>query len=111
MEPDRIGVATDEFIPGKAVDRQRSLHTLLFSIDKDNHELLAPLLSRALLGGRKLTFRFSHLLLMGLHEEKRVQNLCYLCDLLLEMSGRFEGQEMRQCASRTCEMASNDHET
>jgi hypothetical protein len=65
VEPERVGVAADELIQRQAVDRRRPLHTLLLAVDEDNHELLAPFLPRALLGGGELALSFGHFFVAG----------------------------------------------
>ena len=60
VQPDGVGIASDEFIDGHTFNRRRARNPLLLSVNEDHHVLLLSLAPRSLFGGGSSAFRTGH---------------------------------------------------
>jgi len=60
MQPDGVGVLSDELVHIQALDSRWASDPLLLPMDEDGHELLSPSFPRPPLGSGELSFRFGH---------------------------------------------------
>ena len=76
VEPDRIGIASDELVDRDTVDGWFALDAFLFSTNEDSHVLTTASRLFGLLLGREFAFWFAHLISSG-------DALCSIVDMIM----------------------------